>query len=147
VQQFVAKHAENVIGTLSGFDRLVFRGTMRALFSRSGLMSYLWAVQVRLTEFAPHALKLTARLKDAPFTSACGIPRNPTTPHGCGRCCNCRRHPSLAHHSSLSSPHAGTLTRSQCRRSSHGDPRHQRSRPPNLAPDDVADRLESASGS
>jgi hypothetical protein len=65
VQQFVAKHAEHVIGTLSGFDRLVFRGTMRALCSRSGLMSYLWAVQVRLTEFATHALKLTEQLKDA----------------------------------------------------------------------------------
>jgi hypothetical protein len=65
VQQFVAKHAEHVIGTLSGFDRLVFRGTMRALCSRSGLMSYLWAVQVRLTEFAAHALKLTEQLKDA----------------------------------------------------------------------------------
>ena len=37
VQQFVAKHAEHVIGTLSGLDRLVFRGTMRALCSRSGL--------------------------------------------------------------------------------------------------------------
>jgi len=50
VQQFVAKHAEHVIGTVSGFDRLVFRGTMRALCSRSGLLSYLWAVQVRLTD-------------------------------------------------------------------------------------------------
>jgi hypothetical protein len=28
-------------------------------------MSYLWAVQVRLTEFAAHALKLTEQLKDA----------------------------------------------------------------------------------
>ena len=65
MQQFVAKHAEHVIGTLSGFDRLVFRGTMRALCSRSGLMSYLWAVQVRLTDFAAHALKLTEQLKDA----------------------------------------------------------------------------------
>lgn len=65
MQQFVAKHAEHVIGTLSGFDRLVFRGTMRALCSRSGLMSYLWAVQVRLTDFAAHALKLTELLKDA----------------------------------------------------------------------------------
>jgi hypothetical protein len=70
VQRFVAKHAEHVIGTLSGFDRLVFRGTMRALCSRSGLMSYLWAVQVRLTDFATHALKLTEQLKDASLSLA-----------------------------------------------------------------------------
>ena len=65
MQTFVAKHAEHVIGTLSGFDRLVFHGTMRALCSRSGLMTYLWAVQVRLTDFAAHVLKLTEQLKDA----------------------------------------------------------------------------------
>ena len=70
MQQFVAKHAEHVIGTLSGFDRLVFRGTMRALCSRSGLMSYLWAVQVRLTDFAAHALKRTEQLKDASLSLA-----------------------------------------------------------------------------
>lgn len=65
MERFVAKHAEHVIGTLSGFDRLVFHGTMRALCSRGGLMSYLWAVQVRLTDFAAHVLKLTEQLKDA----------------------------------------------------------------------------------
>lgn len=65
MQRFVAKHAEHVIGVLSGFDRLVFRGTMRALCSRGGLMSYLWAVQVRLTDFAEHALRLTEQLKEA----------------------------------------------------------------------------------
>jgi hypothetical protein len=70
VQEFVAKHVEHVIGSLSGFDRLVFRGTMRALCSRSGLMAYLWAVQVRLTDFAAHALKLTEQLKDASLSLA-----------------------------------------------------------------------------
>ena len=38
---------------------------MRALCSRSGLMSYLWAVQVRLMDFAAHVLELTEQLKDA----------------------------------------------------------------------------------
>jgi hypothetical protein len=31
VEEFLSKHAEDVIGTLSGFDRLVFRGTLRVL--------------------------------------------------------------------------------------------------------------------
>jgi len=75
VQQFVAKHAEHVIGTLSGFDRLVFRGTMRALCNRSGLMSYLWAVQVRLMDFAAHALTLTEQLKYASLSLARQIGR------------------------------------------------------------------------
>lgn len=70
MQQFIAKHGDDVIGTLCGFDRLVFRGTMRALCSRSGLMSYLWAMQVRLTDFAAHVLKLTEQLKDASLSLA-----------------------------------------------------------------------------
>jgi hypothetical protein len=65
VQQFVANHAEHVIGTLSGFDRLVFRGTLRILSQRGGLMTYLAAVRVLLVDFAAHALKLTQQLKDA----------------------------------------------------------------------------------
>ena len=47
-------------------------------------------------------------------------PAQRQTPPGCGRCCNCGHRPSPAHHRSLSSRHASTLTRSQCHRSSHG---------------------------
>jgi hypothetical protein len=65
VEQFLSKHANSVIGTLSGFDRLVFRGTLRQLAHHSGMMGYLWAVQVLLKDFAAHAETLTRRLKDA----------------------------------------------------------------------------------
>jgi hypothetical protein len=65
VEQFVAKHAEHVIGTLSGFDRLVFRGTLRMLAHRGGLMTYLWHVGVLLKDFGEHAQLLTEQLRDA----------------------------------------------------------------------------------
>ena len=55
MEQFLSKHADAVIGTLSGFDRLVFRGTLRLLAHRAGMMSYLWAVRVLLKDFASHA--------------------------------------------------------------------------------------------
>jgi hypothetical protein len=55
VEQFLSRHAGNVIATLSGFDRLVFRGTLRMLAHRGGMMSYLWAVRVLLKDFAAHA--------------------------------------------------------------------------------------------
>lgn len=70
MQQFVANHADRVIGTLSGFDRLVFRGTLRILSQRGGLMTYLAAVRVLLVDFAGHALKLTEQLKDASLALA-----------------------------------------------------------------------------
>jgi len=65
VAGFVAKHAEHVIGTLSGFDRLVFRGTLRMLAHRGGMMTYLSAAEVLLKHFDAHARALTEQLKDA----------------------------------------------------------------------------------
>jgi hypothetical protein len=65
VEEFVSKHADAVIGVLSGFDRLVFRGTLRMLAHRSGMLAYLWAVRVLLKNFGSHAEALTQQLKDA----------------------------------------------------------------------------------
>ena len=65
MEQFVAKHTEHVIGSLSGFDRLVFRGTLRMLAHRGGMMTYLAAVKVLLKNFAEHAEALTRQLKEA----------------------------------------------------------------------------------
>ena len=65
MEPFVSKHADDVIGTLSGFDRLVFRGTLRILAHRAGMMAYLWAVQVLLKNFASHAEALTRQLREA----------------------------------------------------------------------------------
>ena len=65
MERFLSKHAEDVTGTLSGFDRLVFRGTLRMLAHRGGMLHYLHAVRVLLKDFAGHAEALTRRLKDA----------------------------------------------------------------------------------
>ncbi len=43
MEQFQSRDAGNVIGTLSGFDPLVFRSTLRMLAHRGEMMSYLWA--------------------------------------------------------------------------------------------------------
>jgi hypothetical protein len=65
VEQFLSKHAGAVIGVLSGFDRLVFRGTLRMLAHRAGMVAYLWAARVLLKDFAGHAEALTRQLKEA----------------------------------------------------------------------------------
>ena len=36
VQQFIAKHQDEIAGVLSGFDRLVLRGTLRSIALRGG---------------------------------------------------------------------------------------------------------------
>jgi predicted PolB exonuclease-like 3'-5' exonuclease len=54
VLQFIVKHQDQLVGVLSGFDRLVLRGSLRGLSYVQGMMQYLWAQQVLLKDFAAH---------------------------------------------------------------------------------------------
>ena len=65
MQEFIAKHRESITGVLCGFDRLVFRGTLRSIAYPGGMMNYLWAQQVRLQEFGRHVQEVSERLKQA----------------------------------------------------------------------------------
>ncbi len=65
MQAFLQRHADKVTGVLSGFDRLLFRGTIRMLSAPQGIKSYLWHRRVLLTDFAKHVVEVTAQLKDA----------------------------------------------------------------------------------
>jgi hypothetical protein len=65
MEAFLSKHAHAVTGTLSEFDRLVFRGTLRMLAHCGGMMSYLHAVKVLLKDFASRAEAMTKRLREA----------------------------------------------------------------------------------
>src|SRR5260370_36778319 len=41
MNEFIARHAQGITGVLSGFDRLVFRGTLRPISYPEGMMGYL----------------------------------------------------------------------------------------------------------
>src|SRR5262249_40089457 len=57
-------------GTLSGFDRLVFRGHLRSIGNAQGMMNYLWTNHVFLKDFGGHVEKVTERLKEASLAEA-----------------------------------------------------------------------------
>src|ERR1700716_4220406 len=65
MHEFIAKHQDKIAGTLSGFDRLVFRGHLRSIGHPQGMMSYLWTNQVYLKNFGDHVEMVTKRLKEA----------------------------------------------------------------------------------
>ena len=65
MKEFIAKHAEGIAGVLSGFDRLVFRGTLRPISYPEGMMGYLSGHNVRLTGFGRHVQQVSERLKQA----------------------------------------------------------------------------------
>ena len=70
MQEFIAKHQDKIAGTLSGFDRLVFRGHLRSIGHPQGMMSYLWTNQVYLKNFGNHVEMVTKHLKKASLAEA-----------------------------------------------------------------------------
>ena len=65
--EFTSKYAGSIAGTLSGFDRLVFRGSLRKIAYPFGMEGYLWANQVPLTGFGAHVNETSERVKEAAF--------------------------------------------------------------------------------
>jgi hypothetical protein len=61
----VPKNANHVIGVLSGWDRLVFRGTLRMLAFAEGMAAYLSRIGTLLKDFGDHAQAMTEQLIQA----------------------------------------------------------------------------------
>jgi hypothetical protein len=64
VNDFIAKYQHQLNGTLSGFDRLVFRGDLPLNHER-GMKGYLWAHDLGLKDFGEHAEQVSRRVKQA----------------------------------------------------------------------------------
>jgi hypothetical protein len=63
MQSFIQRHQEGVIGVLSGFDRVLFRGTLRSISYATGLDRFLGAMHVKYKDFGTFAAGLSERLK------------------------------------------------------------------------------------
>jgi hypothetical protein len=62
---FLARHAADVLGMLSGFDRLRFRGTLRFIANADGLGVFLHRAGVLLKHFGEYVDSVTAEVKRA----------------------------------------------------------------------------------
>src|SRR6266446_3782975 len=70
MNKFIEKLGKQVEGVLAGFDRLVFRGTLRRIVYDAGMKSYLWQNQVLLKDFGKHVERTSQQLKAASLTAA-----------------------------------------------------------------------------
>jgi len=70
MNEFIARHKDKITGTLSGFDRLVFRGTLRPINFVDGMRHYLHANDTLLKGFKPHVETVTQRIKAASTAEA-----------------------------------------------------------------------------
>jgi hypothetical protein len=69
MHRFTTKYAASLAGSVSGFDRLVFRGLLRRLSFVEGMRAYLYAHDVLLKDFAAHTQSVTTRIKQACLAS------------------------------------------------------------------------------
>lgn len=66
----VPRNTDHVIGILSGWDRLVFRGTLRMLAFAGGMARYLSRMGILLKNFGDHVQTMTDRLVQASLKRA-----------------------------------------------------------------------------
>lgn len=70
VKRFIARHADRIIGVLSGFDRLVFRGTLRSIAFVAGLLGFMRRRSILLKNFGAWVEGLTERVEEASLRAA-----------------------------------------------------------------------------
>lgn len=77
MKQFIAKFAGKVEGILCGFDRLVQRGELRALYiaDGGGILQYLRSSHVLIKDFRQHMPEVSERLKKASLAAALELGR------------------------------------------------------------------------
>src|SRR5207244_11345292 len=71
----VAETPVELAGVVSGFDRLVLRGTLRSIAYSQGMTQYLWNNHVLLKDFGSHVEQVSQRLKAASLAEANAVGR------------------------------------------------------------------------
>ena len=72
---FIRRHGEKILGVLSGFDRMRFRGTLRLLTSVGGTMAWLSRAGVLIKDFVKFAEGLTRQVRQATEENAAAAER------------------------------------------------------------------------
>ena len=62
MKRFLERHHGRITGTLSGFDRVLFRGTLRSIAYVSGLEVFLYSQHVLFKDFGAYAESLSQRV-------------------------------------------------------------------------------------
>jgi hypothetical protein len=63
MERFLARHSSRIAGIVSGFDRLLFRGTLRAISVVDGRDRFLASQRILYKDFGAFAGRITTRLR------------------------------------------------------------------------------------
>jgi hypothetical protein len=64
MERFLERHRDGIVGVLSGFDRLLFRGSLRSISYINGLEIFLSSQRVLIKDFGPYVERLSSHLKE-----------------------------------------------------------------------------------
>jgi len=70
MKYFIEKHGGSIAGTLSGFDRMTFRGTLRVLAVAGGMAYFLREMGILVKDFGAFVEDATRRMKEASLETA-----------------------------------------------------------------------------
>jgi hypothetical protein len=62
MKRFLERHRDRITGTLEGFDRVLFRGTLRSIAHVKGLQVFLYSQRVLMKDFGSYVLRLSERV-------------------------------------------------------------------------------------
>lgn len=76
MKRFLTRHKDRIVGTITGFDRVLFRGTLRSISYCQGADIFLSSQRVLLKDFKDFALQLTREICEhaEAFAAAQGRP-------------------------------------------------------------------------
>jgi hypothetical protein len=63
MERFLTRHGDRIEGIVSGFDRLLFRGTLRSISFLEGMDRFLSSQRVLYKDFGAFAARITARVR------------------------------------------------------------------------------------
>jgi hypothetical protein len=63
MERFLKRHACRLLGSISGFDRILFRGTLRSISYAKGLDQFMGSQRVGFKDFAKFVEKFSAAVK------------------------------------------------------------------------------------
>lgn len=63
MERFIERHQDQIVGVLSGFDRVLFRGTLRSLSYLQGMDKFLGSQRVLYKDFGAFAQRLSDQVK------------------------------------------------------------------------------------
>src|SRR6185295_8811809 len=62
MKRFLERHRDRITGTLSGFDRVLFRGTLRSIAHVKGFQVFLYSHHVLMKDFGSYVIGLSQQL-------------------------------------------------------------------------------------